>query len=543
MKELSVRACLICLRQKVFAGHGTVRFARVILGSHNALSLSEAGRTARLISVLTAALFCVFSSTDPVSAADNYTNWTGSKTITLNTTSSGANVAANVYNFPVLIRLTPLNFTDFANVHGAGLDIRFAKNDGTHIPYQIERYKDSGANDTAEIWVKLDTVYGNNSTQSFKMLYNNASAADSSPVFKAMVWDTSNGFLAVYHMATLPPNIVDATVRADDGLAQHSPTQVAGLIGKGLNLNRTNQQYYYSSLNEDPILDRFTFSLWFKAANAVGDTQTGEMISFGNGTTQWSAQTDRKIWMATDGTLQFGCWTGGPQVVGSADSYTDQKWHHVAAVLDPVNGQFLYIDGELINQGWNTSAQDFSSAAGGAPHFRIGGDGCGGWEPHPGTGGNDYYYKGVLDEVRTERMPRDANWIKLSYQNQMAQDKLTGMSGTVATLPGVSTAKASLLQLGAVSSNPASGSTTIRYTVPSTGFQQVSFDIYDVSGKRVWNKTVAGSISAGKNSLVWNGQNVQGHPVVAGTYYLRMTAVGLGSKTVNISKTMIVVPR
>jgi hypothetical protein len=86
--------------------------------------------------------------------SDNYATWNYSGTVTLNTTSAGANVATNVLRFPILLRLNPGNFLYFSQTSAGGADIRFAKTDGTHVPYEIERWVDNtGNNDTAEIWI------------------------------------------------------------------------------------------------------------------------------------------------------------------------------------------------------------------------------------------------------------------------------------------------------------------------------------------------------------------------------------------------------
>ncbi|MBF0432870.1 MAG: DUF2341 domain-containing protein, partial [Fibrobacteria bacterium] len=108
---------------------------------------------------------------------ENYGDWTYNANMYLNTTSSGADVADNVLNFPVLVRLTGSNFT-FDNALTNGEDIRFAKSDGTHLFYEIERWNSTV--DSAEIWVLIDTVYGNNAAQYFKMYWGKAGSADSS---------------------------------------------------------------------------------------------------------------------------------------------------------------------------------------------------------------------------------------------------------------------------------------------------------------------------------------------------------------------------
>ena len=116
----------------------------------------------------------------------------------LNTTTSGANVTGNVTDFPVLIRLSSGNF-DFARAKSGGADVRFAKSDGTPLPYEIERW-DSVARQ-AEVWVRVDTVMGNDTMQIITMYSGNADSASQSN--GAQVFDTSRGFEGVWHMGQM----------------------------------------------------------------------------------------------------------------------------------------------------------------------------------------------------------------------------------------------------------------------------------------------------------------------------------------------------
>ena len=125
--------------------------------------------------------------------------WGYSKRIVLNTTTSGANVSGNVFVFPVLIRLTDSNFM-FSQAKTDGSDIRFAKSDSVSLPYEIERW--DATNNLAEIWVNVDTVYGNNATQSITMYWGNPGAASASN--SMVVFDTANGFQGEYGIWAKP---------------------------------------------------------------------------------------------------------------------------------------------------------------------------------------------------------------------------------------------------------------------------------------------------------------------------------------------------
>jgi biopolymer transport protein ExbB len=61
--------------------------------------------------------------------AQGYAAWQHHRNITLNTSSTGAGVTANVDKFPVAINLNSGNF-DFSQAKADGSDLRFSKTDG-----------------------------------------------------------------------------------------------------------------------------------------------------------------------------------------------------------------------------------------------------------------------------------------------------------------------------------------------------------------------------------------------------------------------------
>jgi len=169
---------------------------------------------------------------------DNYSDWHYYRAVTLNTTSSGASVSDSVTNFPVLIRLNAGNF-NFSQAKSDGSDIRFSKSGGAHLPYEIERWDQ--ANQVAEIWVRLDMVYGNNSDQSIIMYWGNGSAVDRSD--GAAVFNTNDGFAAVWHLGedgnTGAGGYRDATSNTLHGTGYNltASSDVEGMIGKAQDFN------------------------------------------------------------------------------------------------------------------------------------------------------------------------------------------------------------------------------------------------------------------------------------------------------------------
>jgi len=162
-------------------------------------------------------------------AADDYSQWTYSKPITLNASSSGANSSNDVHKFPVLVRLASANAADvFNNANANGSDARFSKSSGAHLSYEIERWDKT--NKLAEIWVLVDTIKSHNASQSITMYWGNASAVDSSK--STAVFDTANGFQGVWHFGEGNNSSAnDATKNNYDGAASGTtpPADASGL--------------------------------------------------------------------------------------------------------------------------------------------------------------------------------------------------------------------------------------------------------------------------------------------------------------------------
>src|SRR6185295_8586255 len=127
---------------------------------------------------------------------ENYQTWSRFKDVTINTTSTGANVSGPVANFPVLVRLTSANADVFSQAATGGADVRFTNsNGGTRLSHQKERWDSAGQ--AAEFWVLVPNIAGNANT-TIRMYWGKSGAADSSK--GTAVFDTANGFQAVWHM-------------------------------------------------------------------------------------------------------------------------------------------------------------------------------------------------------------------------------------------------------------------------------------------------------------------------------------------------------
>jgi len=341
--------------------------------------------------------------------------WNYSRTLTLNTTASGADVAGSVTDFPALIRLTAANF-DFTQAKNNGEDIRFTKQDNTFLSYEIERWDPIGKK--AEIWVKVDTIHGGDSAQSITMYWGNADAVALS--LPAAVFDTAAGFAGVWHLCETDSLAPDATGNHYDGTG-YSTTPVAGMIGKARHFNGNSSiirmKGTASSGLDFPLNGRYTLSAWVYH-DTLADSITylvagkGEHQYFIKNFDLWlSIGQHARQWEFTE--YHDNDWQSATFVPATA-----QSWVYLVGVRDGSN-EYLYVNGILAmnkmfaaNQG--QLSQDTSD------DFAIGGF----LRPVTTFNQGGAYFRGVIDEVTVSSTPRSADWVKLNYMNQKEKDAL-----------------------------------------------------------------------------------------------------------------------
>ena len=340
--------------------------------------------------------------------------WNYSREITLNTTATGANVAGNVTNFPVLIRLTVDNF-DFTQARNNGEDIRFTKQDNAFLPYEIERWDAIGKK--AEIWVKVDTVYGNDSARAMSMYWGNIDAsAQSDP---AAVFDTANGFMGVWHLGEQSGTRAgEATYNGFSGAYMGGlPEAVNGPFSICQKIGHPYGDYIDMGNVLNPDRENISMGIWAKRDSSGILT----LIAKSNGNTPSAAYgylfavSDLNLpyfYMASGG-AQWGD-SGSFDMAGNLAITDTTTWHYLFAVIDRSdNGRCrMYLDGidrTGAVRGNVTGVADVANAA----NLRIGIE-----------SDNDYPFKGALGEATIAFGARSADWVKLSYMNQKERDAL-----------------------------------------------------------------------------------------------------------------------
>lgn len=512
------------------------------------------------------------------SASASYTDsgWTQSTAIYLNTSNTGANVPGNVTDFPILIRLNGTDFDFSKSLVAGGGDVRFMKTNGSVLSYQIERWTDgSGTNDTADIWVKVDTVYGNNSTQLINMYLGKSGVTSQSN--GAAVFDTAKGFNAVYHLA-LADTFGESSVNNWDAI-NHGTTNSAGAIGQGRLFSGSSQWLNLVGSGRGFIQNTraMTLSAWVKPTAIsssymgiaqisvkstgihnchydttgytcirVDDPETGDSMYCNPHVTRDSSEctdtygpptSESRFFMSInpDGTIGVGAQApdaGSSQVGTSTATISAGSWVYLTAVADVANDSIaLYKDGQQVA---STGTVAFTAEAtdNTAPtSVAIGSQ----------DDGSQFYFNGAIDEVVISKALRTADWIKLSFENQKASQALVGIGTPVV---GVIASKSpSFNGRSGLTLSPMGASIKIGYTIPGSGAQNAVISIHNLQGKQVWKSIVDNSMTSGLHEQMWNGRNSQSQPVIRGVYVVKFSMFDIAKqRTVNLQRSLLYIP-
>jgi hypothetical protein len=332
--------------------------------------------------------------------------WRYSKRLYLTTTLSGAGVARSVASFPVLIRLTNSNF-DFSQANSDGSDVRFYKADDSPYVYEIERW--DAAAQTAEIWVKVDTVFGNSNSQYIVMYWGNSAAQSESN--GAGVFDTSNGFAGVWHMGQAGGSVAyDATANQYHGTpsGMSAASGVAGAIGisqkfDGVSSSIQMQGTAASKLNF-PKDGKYAVSAWVYADTV--DTLIHTILAKGN--QQYNFELKMRDWEFAEYKDKIG-WEM------SYSRGAAKTWVYLVGMRNGPR-QYFYVNGTCVDTSILINIATFDRST--MYDVMIG------KMEGVGEGNFPYYFKGMIDEVRILSGAYSADWIRLCYMNQKRNDAL-----------------------------------------------------------------------------------------------------------------------
>ena len=347
-----------------------------------------------------------------------------SKTVTIDTTASGAGVSVDVAAYPVAVLLSAQNF-DFSQAKRWGQDVRAATADGKPLPYAIERW-DADAKE-AVLWVRVD-VKGNDKTQSFTLHWGNPGAP--SGANSKAVFSKEAGFLGVYHLHqdgnTGEGGYKDASWNEvhGNGVKLAPGSAVAARVGLGTRLDNPKGgalgQIQWVEVAGDKVTKDFgseehpiSVSAWAYANSWDGYYQTN--LSKGDGS--YSLQKDymgrTEVCMSpTTGTNHQCAITAAPPT---------KMWTHYMIMRKnapyATNDLVLFINGR----------RAAGTTAGGkhiALPFGIGNQSLRGRER------DQKGFNGILDEVRVMPVERNESWAKLDYESQKEGSKFLSFGET-----------------------------------------------------------------------------------------------------------------
>lgn len=326
-----------------------------------------------------------------------------SKTIFLNTLDSDADISEDVCHFPLLIALNQDNF-NFSDTEVDGKDIYFTKTNGEYLPFEIEYWNSDQM--SAFIWVLMDTIYANCTSQSILIHWSKqvtSPAKDSKTVF-----DTSFGFQGVWHFSELQADtIADATANNFYGIPKSLLTDVSGQIGYAKSFNGTSDFITMpttdSSILNFPENGSYTLSAWIFIKSS--DTLFHSIITKGN--RMYGLQINDSAQLEI---YEYSTITSWNVTTAAIDA---GHWHYCVGVRNREK-QYLYIDGVCVDSTITTLGNlrnritDESLCIGN----RV-------------TSSEDGYFNGYIDEVRIHNKALDSDWIRLAFINQ------SGLNGLI----------------------------------------------------------------------------------------------------------------
>ncbi len=342
-----------------------------------------------------------------------------SRSVLIDTSSTGADVAENVADYPLAIMLSAANF-DFSQAQADGRDVWFQGADGKKLPHAIELW--DPIEKMAALWVKVDLILGNTPGQAIGMHWGDPNAAPSADA--AAVFSRASGFVGAWHLGeegnTAPGGYRDAseTGAHGTGVGMVAGSSVNGRVGKAVHLDNPIGQDTArwirvdgdqgSAFNTGPAL---TVSIW-----ALGYSYPifSYETMFSKGDTSWSLQRVQYDRNGYQSCLVAG---GGHMCAYNFDAQplVTGEWLHFMVVFEQP-AMRLYINGKLnATSTGNDWKQGAHALAIGNQTERL--DGRRQWD-------------GILDEARVMHAARSESWAKLDYESQRENPKLLSFGPT-----------------------------------------------------------------------------------------------------------------
>ncbi len=275
-------------------------------------------------------LLCLFlAQLDSVYAWWNE-DWAYRKVISLDTTTTGVNIAEPTGEVTVLVKLHTGNFGYFFDVREGGADLRFmAADDLTPLKYHVEKL--DPINEIALIWVKLPNLQPAMSDKIY-MYYGNQTAISGADVSGS--FDQAE-ILAMHFDEVSSPQ--DKTLNANHPVISNAELNSVSFIGQGAKFNGQSAiQFADSPTMFISSETGWTFSAWLKPDDQTADSTVFEFTDLSTSLSLKQQATSLVLELSSpDGVVK----SSASQPLLIAD------WQHVAVTLVGTQMQ-LFINGQ-----------------------------------------------------------------------------------------------------------------------------------------------------------------------------------------------------
>ncbi len=339
-----------------------------------------------------------------VTHVDAYAAWPHARKLIANTGSGVTLISKDMIDFPMLVRLQAPAF-DFSQSIARGADVRFSSPGGMPLPYVVQDW-DSAAGH-ADLWLRIDTLHARESGQAFTMHWGATTKAGpkARPVF-----DTATGFAGVWHLeeeaadTTTDSLYKDATGAGSDGDDRIRNTDREGVVGRGHGIDSGDYIVASKPANGVKLTSAFTLSIWFRSNGKRLGSAGGEVLNVGD---------NYGMRVFRDSGLHMWYWPPKPPtgaktewnyVSAPVKNLLDGNWHLIMGTFDGT-ALHLYCDGKEVG----------SSPAGDVVGLLFPLNVTMGKH---GNGKPFFEFDGDLDEAQIHSRSRDADWAKLSFENQ-----------------------------------------------------------------------------------------------------------------------------
>lgn len=311
------------------------------------------------------------------------------------------------------IRLEGSNFP--TGVAKGGSDLRVIDHHGQVMSFEITRW-DSLAHKAA-LWVKLDTLFANDSNQSIALRWGNpwlANRSSGASVFDTVDWSGVWHLDHIYRDSMNRPRFVDATAFGDDGvLSGYQNWETTAPLGNALTFDGMTNQVAMLPRNLDMGKKEFTLQVW------VRDEVKGT-LTFLRGH-------DDSLWNHHERALLLGVpnkpssvlgwypgligW-GNPNVYATAETPMDSStWdlltiRHTMATVDSGDVQWFF-NGQQVVSNSHRSELESDDPTDSVYLAAFWGD-------------KSRRFAGSMQELQIAHVARSAEWIRMNAFNQIA---------------------------------------------------------------------------------------------------------------------------